>query len=110
MPLYERARIEVYLPDLPKPAYRDLLETLDREFTYAFGGSTTVRGMDGSYLSRDGEILQDRVTLIYTDAPFEFQEQMQVLSDYGDWLRQAAFECLEEEAILVVVSKVYHSA
>lgn len=34
MPLSEKARIEVYLPDLPTPAYRDLLDALDQEFTY----------------------------------------------------------------------------
>ena len=36
MPLFEKARIEVYLPDLPKPAYQELLAALDREFTYTF--------------------------------------------------------------------------
>jgi hypothetical protein len=34
LPLSEQARIEVYLPGLPKPSYQELLETLDREFTY----------------------------------------------------------------------------
>ena len=52
MPLSERARVEVYLPDLPKQAYQDLLEALDREFAYTFGGATIIRGLDGSYLSR----------------------------------------------------------
>jgi hypothetical protein len=50
LPLSEKARIEVYLPDLPKPAYEDLLESLDQEFTYTFGGCTIVRRLDGSYL------------------------------------------------------------
>ena len=49
MPLFEKARVEVYLPDLPKPAYQELLEALDREFTYTFGGCTIVRGLEGSY-------------------------------------------------------------
>jgi hypothetical protein len=48
LPLSEKARIEVYLPDLPKAAYEDLLDALDREFTYAFGGCTIVRGLAGS--------------------------------------------------------------
>ena len=67
MPLSERARIEVYIPDLPKPAYQDLLEAFDQEFTYTFGGATIIRGLDGSYLSRLGSRMQDRVNLIYTD-------------------------------------------
>ena len=37
MPLFEKARVEVYLPDFPKPAYQELLAALDREFTYTIG-------------------------------------------------------------------------
>jgi hypothetical protein len=37
LPLSEKARIEVYLPDQPTAAYRDLLDALDQEFTYTFG-------------------------------------------------------------------------
>ena len=74
MPLSEKARIEVYLPDLPKPAYQNLFMALEQEFTYAFGGCTVVRGLNGSYLSRLGQRVQDRVNVIYTDAPFSFEE------------------------------------
>ncbi len=52
MPLLEKARVEIYLPDLPKPAYENLLIALAQEFTYAFGGSTLIRGLEGSYLSQ----------------------------------------------------------
>ena len=69
MPLSERARIEVYLPALPKQAYQDLLGALDEEFTYTFGGCTIIRGRGGSYLSQAGLKLQDRIALIYTDTP-----------------------------------------
>ena len=34
MPLSEKARIEVYLPDLPKRVYQNLLEALEQEFIY----------------------------------------------------------------------------
>ena len=54
MPLSEKARIEIYLPDHLAPAYQELLAALDQELTYTFGGCTIVRGLDGSYLSRDG--------------------------------------------------------
>jgi hypothetical protein len=54
LPLSEKARIEIYVPDLSIGAYPRLLDELDREFTYTFGGCTIIRGLDGSYLSRLG--------------------------------------------------------
>lgn len=109
MPLSEKARVEVYLPDLPKPAYQDLLAALDQEFTYTFGGCTIIRGLDGSYLSQVGLKLQDRITLIYTDTPYGFRENFDIISKYADKVREATFRALEEEAILIVVLQVYHS-
>ena len=109
MPLSEKARIEVYVPDLPQETYQNLLDALAQELTYTFGGATIMRGLDGRYLSRAGLRVQDRVHLIYTDAPFAFEEQVESLSRYTDALRDAAFEALEEEAILVVVLKIYHA-
>ena len=109
MPLSEKARVEAYIPDLPNPAYQDLLDILDRELTYAFGGCTIVHGLDGSYLSRMGLKLQDQVSLIYTDTPYAFDHNFEIISTYADKLRAAAFEALEEEAILVVAYKVYHA-
>ena len=109
MPLSERARIELYIPDLPSPAYRELLEGLEQEFTYTFGGCTLLTGLNGSYLSQLGLPIQDRVNLLYTDAPFTFDQGLNKLSHYADALREAAFEALEEEAILVVILSVYHS-
>ena len=109
MPLSEKARIEVYLPDLPKPTYQDLLNALNEEFTYAFGGCTIIRGLDGSYLSQAGLKLQDRINLVYADTPYGFKENFEIISKYADKLREAAFKALEEEAILVAVYQVYHS-
>jgi len=54
LPLVERVRVEVYIPDLPADAYRNLLSAFEEEFTYAFGGCTVVRGLEGSYLSQSG--------------------------------------------------------
>jgi hypothetical protein len=109
LPLSEKARIEVYLPDLPKQAYQELLNALDQEFTYTFGGCTIIRGLDGSYLSQAGLKLQDRINLIYTDTPYGFEDNIEIISRYTDKLREAAFKALEEEAILVAVHQVYHS-
>ncbi len=109
MPLAERTRIEVYLPDLPAPAYRSLLDAFEGEFTYTFGGCTIVHGLSGSYLSLLGFSIADRVNLLYTDAPFAFGVSLDLLSRYTDELRDAAFQALDEEAILVVAWPIYHS-
>ena len=110
MPLLERARVEVYVPDLPTAAYRNLLDALDQEFTHAFGGCTIVRGLDGSYLSRAGVKTPDRISLIYTDLPLALSTNTESVARYADELKQAAFESLAEEAVLVAVTQVYHAA
>ena len=110
MPLLEKARVEIYLPDLPKLAYQDLLAALDREFTHTFGGCTIIRGLDGSYLSQAGLMLQDRIALIYTDTPYGFRENFEIIAKYCDKLRDAAYRALQEEAVLVAVLSVYHSS
>jgi hypothetical protein len=109
LPLSEKARIEVYLPDLTHPAYPELLATLEREFTYAFGGCTLVRGLEGSYLSRLGTVIRDGVNLLYSDTPFAFEANFATLSEYADELGTAALRSLDEEAILVAVFPVYHA-
>ena len=109
MPLFEKARIEVYLPDPGKPFVPDLLEALDQEFTYTFGGCTIIHGLHGSYLSRNGSMVHDQVNLIYTDTPLRFDNNLSALSEFADQLRAAVFAALNEESILVVVYKVYHS-
>ena len=44
MPLLERVRVEVYIPDPSQLKYENLLLSLEEEFTYAFGGCSIVRG------------------------------------------------------------------
>jgi hypothetical protein len=100
----------VFLPDVPRPAYQELLDALDREFTYAFGGCTMILGLAGSYLSRHGLICKDRINLHFTDTSLTLTEDFDHISRYTDHLRHAAFIALEEEAVLVVVVyPVYHS-
>ena len=69
MPLLERARVEVYVPDLPSPYYRHLLLSFEEEFTYAFGGCTILRELDGSFLSRAGAKTPDQINLILRRPP-----------------------------------------
>jgi hypothetical protein len=47
MPLLERLRVEVYIPDLPHQEYWGLLYSFQEEFSYAFGGCSVLRGIDG---------------------------------------------------------------
>jgi hypothetical protein len=58
------------------------------------------------FRSRAGRQVQHRVHLLYTDTPFAFEEHVESLSRYADALRDAA---LAEEAMLVVVLKMYHA-
>lgn len=109
MPLSERARVEVYLPDLPRAAYQDLLNELTQEFTYTFGGCTIIYGLDGSYLSQAGLQIQDRINLIYTDTPYAFEENVEVVSSYADKLQRSVNIAHQEEAVLIAVAKVYHA-
>lgn len=109
MPLSEKTRVEVYLPDLPSPPYRRLLERLLREFTHAFGGSTLVRGVSGTYLSRLGLTVEDQVNLLYVDASLDFDADAALIAEYAEALRRAAYRALNEEAILVAVHRVRHS-
>ena len=110
MPLSAKARIEVYLPDLLSLASQELLIAFNQEFTYTFGGATLWRGLDGSYLARDGRTVRDRINLLYTDTPLSLEENADQLSWYISKLRQAVFDALREEAVLVVALPVYHAA
>ena len=108
MPLLERVRVEVYIPDLPADAYHNLLWSFEEEFTYAFGGSSIIRRLEGSYLSESGERIPDRINLLYSDAPFALSTNFDSLAAYVHELKRAAMEALSEEAILISVAQVYH--
>jgi hypothetical protein len=107
LPLSERARVEVYLPDLPRAAYYNLLDELTQEFTYV--GCTTIHGLDGSYLSEAGSLIQDRINLMYTDTPYAFKENFQTISAYADKLKAAVNTALDEETVLIAVARIYHA-
>jgi len=86
-----------------------LLDRFDEEFTNTFGGCSILRGLDGSYLSRLGLIMRDRINLIYTDTSFPLGVNVERVGRYADRLRNAAFDALQEEAILIVAFQVYHA-
>ena len=100
MPLSKRARIEIYLPETGKSSYARL---------HSFGGCTVIKGIKGLYLGSDGKTDFDRISLLYTDTPFDFDEHFAELSDDTDRLQEAALEATDEESVLLVVHAIYHS-
>jgi hypothetical protein len=108
LPLLERVRIEVYIPDPHHPEYDKLLRTLEEEFTYTFGGCTILRGLDGSYLFQLGSHIPDRINLIYTDAPLALSVDFALVAGYAGKLKSSASEALTEEAVMVAVEQIYH--
>lgn len=109
MPISARARIEIYLPDVPKKVYRNARRAFEREFLETFGGCTVIKNIKGLYLSADGKPETDKIILLYTDTPFEFRKNRAALSKYTDELREVAYRATDEESILIVVHEIYHS-
>lgn len=108
MPLSEKVRIEVYIPDSLNVTYYRLLQALNQEFTYAFGGATIIRGLEGSFLSRSGTVLSDRIALLYTDAPLRLDADQDAIATFSAAVHAAVISALEEEAVLVAVHSVLH--
>ena len=109
MPLLERIRVEVYIPDSPADAYQNLLTAFEEEFTYAFGGCTVVRGLEGTYLSQSGKSIPDRINLIYTELPVALSTHFDRVARYADELKQASLDVLAEETVFVAGIQVYHA-
>ena len=107
LPLSKRARIEIYVPSGAR--FGRLRTLLECELSYAFGGCTVVGGIKGQYLAADGTRDTEPIDLIYADAPFDFEENLQVLSEYTDDLKRVALKTTSEESILIVVQETYHS-
>jgi hypothetical protein len=108
LPPYEKVRIEIFIPDPPAVGYRNLLEELATELSYAFGGCTEIP-VSGKYLSFDGRLLTDKVNILFSDIPLRWEEDRLHLGQYVDWLRRAAQRALErEEVVLVSVYPVSH--
>ena len=109
MPLLERVRVEVYLPDLPSSEYQNLLRSFEEEFTYAFGGASIVRGLEGSYLLESGERIPDRINVPISNVPLALSTNFDSLAAYVGEPKRAAMEALSEESVLISVQQVYHA-
>jgi hypothetical protein len=108
LPLSEKVRIELFIPDLPDPIYGHLLEQLGDELTYAFGGATVI-STQGKYRSVAGSILPDKINILFTDTPFYSSKDRLLIERYSGSLQQVVQRVLNsEEAILIAVYSVYH--
>lgn len=75
------------------------------------GGCSVIENVGGYYLSIDGEIIEDRVNVVYSDFPMNWEtvkEREEVL-DYCFGLQKFLLENLWEEAVLISASSVHHS-
>ncbi|MDX6403952.1 MAG: hypothetical protein QOH70_1407 [Blastocatellia bacterium] len=109
MPLSEKVRIEIFIPDFPDPIYGTILEQLGNELTYAYGGSTTIE-TNGKYRSSDGLISPDRVNLLFSDTPFLWERDRLLIELYAERIRSVVKRALsQEETVLVAVYPVYHA-
>jgi hypothetical protein len=104
LPLLEKVRVEIFLPQLPDLIYGRLLEDLSDELSYAFGGCTVVR-TSGKYRSDFGVIVPDTVNILFTDTPFQWKRDRKVVEAYAQELKNVVQRALEnEEAILIIQS------
>ncbi|MFY9619777.1 MAG: hypothetical protein WAQ99_08180 [Pyrinomonadaceae bacterium] len=108
MLLSDRVRIEVFIPDRPDHSYSGLLERLQSEFTYTFGGCTVISAA-GRFLAANGGIVLDKINILFTDIPLEIQKDRLIIVRFTERLRSAVQEALQtEEAVLVSGHAVYH--
>jgi hypothetical protein len=105
-----KIRVEVYVPIRYEPAYQDTLSWLIEEFTELRGGSTVNENVGGYYLSQNKEVIDDRVSIVYSDFPMNWDKQADradVLS-YCATLQGFLLENLWEEEILIAAYPVSH--
>lgn len=105
-----KIRVEVYVPIRYEPAYQDTLTWLIEEFTELRGGCTVNENVGGYYLSQSGKVIDDRVSIVFSDFPMnwdEASEQSDVL-DYCTKLQNFLLENLWEEEILIAAYPVSH--
>lgn len=98
-----RIRVEVYLPVRDHPAYQDTLIWLIDELTELCGGCSVHKNASGYYFSDSGEVTEDRVNVIYSDFPMNWNEPVDQAAalDYCATLKSFLLENLWEEEILI---------
>ena len=108
--LTPKIRVEVYLPLRYAEAYHASLRWMINEFSRVYGGCTVNENVGGYYFSQEGEIIDDRVNVIYSDFAFDWSndtERAEVL-DYCAKLERFLLDNLIEEKILISAYPVSH--
>ena len=105
-----KIRVEVYVPVRYEPAYQDTLTWLIDEFTELRGGCTVHENAAGYYLSKSGEVIDDHVSIVYSDFPMNWDEPSNRAEalDYCATLQSFLLENLWEEEILITAHPVFH--
>jgi hypothetical protein len=110
LPLLEKVRVEIFIPDLPDPAYDSILEVLGDELAYSFGGCTIISST-GKYRTSDGAIIPDKIHILFSDTQFVWARDRLLLESYAERARTVVKRALaREESILVAVFPVFHEA
>jgi len=104
-------RIECYLPErFDQDAYDTAYDWLCDELTYAQGGCSATRGIDGRYLSSGKFSVRDRITLVWCDLPWRWtvvRERAEAVA-YAVGLRDyLSALLLQEEVIYTVLVPVF---
>ena len=106
-----KIRVEVYVPIRDEPAYQDTLSWLIEEFTELRGGCSVNENVGGYYLSQSNQVIEDRVSVVYSDFPMNWRQQperMDVLN-YCVMLQKFLLENLGEEEIMIGAYPVSHA-
>jgi hypothetical protein len=107
--LVQRARIEAYLPLKLDPDYPYVLDWLILEFSYSFGGCTVLEYVGGYYLDLNGDIVADRINIVYTDTPLRLPQRRRLVEAYiADLMDFLKAHLYQEEAILITAYPVSH--
>lgn len=102
--------MEVYFPLRHEPVYQGCLSWIIEEFTQLRGGCTVHSKIAGYYLSRANDIVDDRISVVYSDFPMDWDDtsdQADALS-YCASLKDFLYENLSEEEILIAAYPVSH--
>ena len=107
-----RIRVEVYVPIRYEPDYQNTLSWVIQEFTHLRGGCTVNENVGGYYLSHEDQVIDDRVSVVYSDFPMSWHKQRdrKEVLNYCATLQTFLLENLSEQQILISVYPVSHIA
>ena len=105
-----KTRVEVYVPIRYEPSYQSTLSWLIEEFTELRGGCTVNENVGGYYLSQSSEVIEDRVSMVYSDFPMDWGQKPErtELLNYCATLQTFLLENLWEEEFLISAHPVSH--